>query len=879
MEHYLRPNLSVRPIAPLGSAGQIRNDTVCSEFTRMVARSGDPTIHEYFEATTPAQVTQSLLLAGSEIAGSGMVVLDAKIDPETKRFGELTITTTENKTFGISIHPLAANARQNLNRLALGPLAPIFAWLANRTVVTVVADLPRWRAFMKACGRENGLVQGLTTAARIAERAIQQGRIVLPPGTTFRPEDAVPLLCHAYLGAYDGPAPEDVYNRVFPDVERPVYRREEELYEWVGSRSDGRRHVSLHQVRLLKHEPRAILRGLLDTVREHMEAEDEGLPSRDLAKVNKKGLVAGLKMKDEGKEKVDVEFVQDENALGVVPSREMEQMEKKRQAALQFFGDLQDGPETTRPPPPGAFFRVKLLFGRCMYCGHVHKGPNDLCDLARRGAEHRISVQEVNCDHCFLHDHYIRACPTLHFRCQGCYFLGHITILCQVDTTSAHLRVFMVSCRYGLYTQLERHGPFSGPFGFGVALPIHLSERTLRTAREIRILNERRYANASDYERRTRAEMVRYVLCTVPLLNVHYQMMKAPTDTWQGYWERSRMQHRYDQGRDPYRGPDAPWLREYYREPCVQEYYEEAGDPVAEYEVDTDDAACRVEQIEGERAECRALLRGGDEEEREETFPTGESGRNRFSASMISEPEDEDVVCLGVTRKSGTEEEKSGGGVTTEGLLQRQEALERRLEEALSRLAPVPAVSRTPTTPRRWGPPPRKPVMIGRQKSTGSPYSLAGTVCRPRLLPAAPASEVPLPSPVSLDGAPTPPASISWVETSPGTATTGSSPGTPRTRDRPPLSRRQGSLLLAAQKTPPLSSITSYRARCRPRREDVELLRECEVRLTRVDEIRNEERVGDVERRSDEDQEEGSSCRVGVTTRAAARRYPNPFFK
>ena len=854
MEHYLRPNLSVRAIEPLETAGQVRSDTVGSEFTRMVARSGDPSVHEFFEATTPAQVAQSLLLAGPEVMASGLVVLDAKVDPVTKRFGELTITTTENKTFGVSLHPLSTNARQNLNRLSVGPLASVFSWLANRTVLTVVADLPRWRAFMKACGREKGLVQGCVTASTIVEHAIRQGRIVLPPGAEYRPEDAVPILCHTYLGAYEGPANEDDYGRTFPGVERPVYRTKRKLYEWVKSRTGGRRHVSLHQVRLLKHEPRAILRGILDTVRENMQPEDEKLPSRELAKVNKRGMVAGLKLEDDRRGRVDVDFVQDENMLSTVPTADLENMDRKRRATLQFFGDLQDGPETQRAPTPGAFFRFRLLEGCCMYCGWTHRGPADLCDLAKRGAEHRISIQEVNCDHCFLHDHYVRACPTLHFRCHDCHYLGHLTIICHLETTTTHLRVFMVSCRVGLYTRLEREGPFAGPFGFGVALSIHLSERLLKTAREIRILNERRYASASDREKRARAEVVRFVLCTVPLLNVHYQLMKAQTDTWQEYWEKARNRLRYDQGRDPYRGPDAPWLDGYYREPGVQAYYDEAEDPVAEYEVDMDDAVCRTERIEGERAECQALLdRPGSA--RATTGAVEASGRNRFSASMISEPDDDEIVCLGEGVAGPVRRGSSRAStVVAEGLLQRQEALEKRVEEALAKLVPVPATSSPSKTPRRVGPPPRRPVVIGRPKPASSPYAVAGGVCCPRLLPP--------PPPTRVDSRPAvaqtfeSPTSKTWATTP--TATTAAA-GLPR--------------------SPVLRTPEKGRGRCRPRREDLEVLKECEVRLTRFDESEEEGQEVEMEVRGDVEKGAGSSRRIGVTTRAAARRHSTVLFK
>ena len=856
MEHYLRPNLNVRAIEPLETAGQVRSNTVGSEFTRMVARSGDPTVHEFFEATTPAQVTQSLMLAGPEVMGSGLVVLDAKIDPETRRFGELTVTTTENKTFGISLHPLSTNARQNLNRLSVGPLAPVFSWLANRTVLTVIADLPRWRAFMKACGRENGLIQGSVTAATIVERAISKGRIVLPPGAQYRPADAVPILCHAYLGSYEGPASEDDYGRVFPDVERPVYRKKRHLYEWVGSRKDGRRHVSLHQVRLLKHEPRAILRGVLDTIRESMQPDDERLPSGQLAKVNKKGMVAGLELKSEGRERVDVDFVQDENMLSTVPTAELEWMDKKRRAALQFFGDLQDGPTARRAPPPGALFRLKLLCGLCVHCARVHRGPEDLCDLAKRGAERRISVQEVNCDHCFLHDHYVRACPTLHYRCQDCHYLGHLTIVCRMETTVVHLRAFLVSCRSGLYTQLERNGPFSGPFGFGVALTIQLSDRTLRTAREIRILNERRYAAASDYERRARAEVVRFVMCGTPLMNVHYHLMKAPSETWQEYWEKARHRLQYDQGRDPYRGPDAPWLCGYYREPGVQEYYQEADDPVEEYEIDADDTVCRTERIEGERAECRALLsRPAGACGEPEASAVRTSGHNRFSASIISEPDVDEVVCLGGVANRPREPE-----VTARDLLVRQEALEKRLETALAQLAPVPAVASPPKpvvsevsgTPRRVGPPPRRSVMIGRPKTASSPYPATGAVCRPRLLPLSPP-----PPPDRVDskcavvGAP----SRSFVAA-----------GMEGSSEAPPVVRSP--LLPEAVGSP-----GSGRGRCRPRRADLEILKECEVRLTRID--CDEDEYSDDGSRLESGEEARVSRRVGVTTRAAARRYPS----
>ena len=640
MDTFAQANPSPRVIPPLRPDGRVARKTVGRDVDAMTEAAARTEPRDFLAAGTPRQVAQGLLQALPEAIGSGLVVLDAKRDAEGHRFGELTITTA-TKTVGISLLSLSADTKQALNRLSSGPLAQVFSWVANDTVLTVVAHRSRWMEFMRAAGREYGRVRAFSDAYTVARKAVDEGRLTLPPGTELTEDNAVAFLSYAYLGQYNGPVSADDYDRAFPGIRRPRYRRASVINNWPDSSADSPALPTLHQIQHLREEPCAVYRALFDMVRAHLPPEEQDRPSRELPRAMKKAAAIGLGLvRGPGREDgLVVDYLQDEGVLGTMAEEDMDDLERRRDNVRAFFGDNQLPLTAALDIAPGAEFRARLLRRRCSYCGERHECLEDECALGRRGAQRMIGTDEFNCAHCLGHDHRVKACPTLHFHCQHCHRLGHLTVNCGFATEKAHLDRFLANCQLGLFTRLERHGPLAGSFGFGLGLRTSMPRSTMRLVNETRLVNECRFDQATEAERAERTAAARRVVEEVPLLNLHYLPSKTPTETWHKYWSSVNLRVRGVEEVGPYRGAAAPILRVYPCEEALDEdgdrdYQVEAGRRIAE-----EDARCEVERVEGQRAEIDRLLeiRGA------ESDVSGDWTGIRLSASVISDYDEEDT--------------------------------------------------------------------------------------------------------------------------------------------------------------------------------------------------------------------------------------------
>ena len=739
MDVYAHPNPNVREVAGLPARSPTTEGTVGQEFTHLLQRASRNRPREFMSASTPGQAAQYLLSITPEVYGTGVVVLDAIKDPETGRFGVLTATAGTNNTVGVNLHPLAANARQDLNKLSSGVLSRVFGWAANSTVLTIVPDMARWKEFMKASGREDGKLRGVIDAGALARRAVADGRIKLPPGTCLRGDEVIPLLCHAYLGRYDGPMTRADYESAFPGVSPPPYRRASTLYDWPASRPTSKGQISLHQVHHLQSVPRALLLATYDLVQANAYHEDHRRQSRELPRINKARVIDGLGLSKaySREDELDAAYVQDEASMGNVSAPEKRLVNLRRKNALAFFGDLQKLLVRQSDIAPGAEFRKKLLKGRCMHCAHRHRNPDEWCDLARRAAVQAISEAEVNCDHCLVHDHYILACPTLHFRCQDCMFLGHITINCMFEAEEGHFELFMSSCRSGLFTRLERHGPLAGPFGFGVGVTARISDRTMRLTTEIRLLNEQRVRSASTEDRRDREEMVSYLIEALPPSHTHYLPIKSADESWTKYWQRLGLRLGTSAHQGPYRGPAAPLLEEFHHEPTITDTFVGQHYVASKITLDTDDVRCGVERVEGERAEEAARRRQLNRSllpMREESERVFGSAVVRLSASAISSGSETDEASCDapvIPSPGDCVMPAAAGDLTPVGVLP-------RIESTLSETSVLSSASKE--TVRLVDPVVRARSGIARTESAGPPSA----TCEP--VPSTSTADLPPPA-------------------------------------------------------------------------------------------------------------------------------------
>ena len=537
MEAFVAPRPHPRRIPPLDEDGSLRRRSTGHDLKALTDYLAKDKPRAFLAASNRKQTVQGLLQLLPEAIGTAVVVLDAKRDPKTGQFGVVSASTCTHK-MGIALHHLMKESGLRLNQLPAGPLAQIFSWIANGSILTVVANRKRWMDFMKASGREQGRVKGLLDALTLARQAVADGRLELPPGAHLTDENAVAFLCQGYLGQYHGPVTAKDYDKSFPGLPRPPYRRAELLHDWPGSRSCSPESFTLHQVRNLQEEPRGILMATFDLIRVNMPPDAKDYKSRELARVNKGSVLAGLGECARRQCDLEVDRVQDEGVLTMMTRDEMEDIDRRRDRTSSFFGDNQYPPLEGLDLYPGTSFKDGLLKGYCPYCGFKHDGEDDRCELAKRGSARRIAEDEYNCDYCLMHDHWTRACPTLHFRCQECGRLGHLTINCDMMSPEEHLDAFLANCRVGLWTRLEQRGPLGGPFGFGLGLDIVIPPAQQRRMEELRMLNERRFLAATEEERNERDVAVQLVLEETPLLNMIYLPEKTFDEPWHRYWNR-----------------------------------------------------------------------------------------------------------------------------------------------------------------------------------------------------------------------------------------------------------------------------------------------------------------------------------------------------
>ena len=442
MKRLIAANPEPKVVTDLTEEHEVRPNSVGEDLSHYIQRSKLDERYPLQCVVTLDQWIQTFKTLDAEFHAGAAMVIDVVPDADGLGFGLLLLGSLRSTIAALPLHSLARNLQMDIPTLMDEPLAEILGWVANGTITTFFGSRERWIQFLDFIGLPDSPVNTSFEKTDVVLRAVQDGRIQFDLDLITNEGEAAALLSWAYCGRSMAPVTEEEYNEAFPGVPRPESRDVRKLFDWPHRTDTSPEFLTLDQIDYGLFEVLPYTKSILDTLRNEITGLEARKESDESPQTFRNIYHRSFASKDQVDDEplLVIDYAVDYNAFGNNLSKLRKEIKAAKKLFRHHFGQVCLGEVSLIDAPLGMVIRVQLLGKACSQCGNVHGMDSPPCELSRRMLRKEVSLEEQNCVHCGAHDHWIKACPVLHNRCQLCGCLGHIAELCRTRTMEQHFR-------------------------------------------------------------------------------------------------------------------------------------------------------------------------------------------------------------------------------------------------------------------------------------------------------------------------------------------------------------------------------------------------------------------------------------------------------